>query len=332
MERKEMCRVYDLYGQQTNGWQENPLQPGGAYPQQPYGGYQAPYYQDPYAQQPYDPYGQQWQDPYGGYQQTQQWQPPAPPQAGETGAGKKEKKGKKGDESAPAKPQTPAGKLLHGVLNALYWVLCIAIVAGSAMFAFSKDPRKNYFGYRMYSVLTQSMVPQKGGPPGGFHKGDMIIIKQVKPEDIKVNDIVTFNPRYNDEKAMVYLTHRVVKVLHEMGGVEGLYFQTKGDANPSADPPIMAEMVIGKKVGMVPMVGTILNLLKKNYFLTILMIISFFGCIFMLRWYFSKPQPKEGSSPPPPGPGQYPAPPPQEWGYPPPNQGYNCFTGTRQFV
>jgi signal peptidase I len=192
-----------------------------------------------------------------------------------------------------AKPQTKTRKVIRAFSNILFWVTCITLVLGSIMFATSSDPRKAYFNtYRTYNVLTGSMTPRADGtsPPGGFNAGDVIIIKMCKPEDIKVGDIITFNPSANDESNTMYLTHRVVKILDELGGKPGIYFVTKGDANNSEDPPISGSVLIGKKVFHIPAVGGFLQKVRNNFPFAVATVICFFGFIFMLRWYFAKPK------------------------------------------
>ena len=197
------------------------------------------------------------------------------------------------------KPDTASKKILRAVTNLAFWALCIALLGGSILFALNKDPNKNYLGYRAYNVLTNSMAPNADGssPPGGFIKGDTIIVQMCKPEQIKANDIVTFNPNPNDPESTAYLTHRVVRILDELGGKQGLYFVTKGDHNKSEDPPIAGASIIGKKVAMIPRVGGILQLIRARFALSVVVIVSLFGTILMLQWYFSKP--KNGAQPQP---------------------------------
>ena len=191
-----------------------------------------------------------------------------------------------------SKPDTKASKALRAVSDVLFWVICIALVGGSIVFAVSKDPRKDILGYRTYSVKTASMTPMPDGssPPGGFRAGDMIIVKTTKAEDIKVGDIVTFNPSVREEDNQLYLTHRVVDILHELGGKPGIYFVTKGDYNNSEDPPISSDMLIGKKVFSIPKVGTALRKVQENFALAITTILCLFACIFMFKWYFAAPK------------------------------------------
>lgn len=298
---------YDPYG----GWQQG----GGYYPQQQQYWPQQGGGWNPYGQQ--DGYQQQaWPSAYNPYGQWQGYQQPIPADGPDIFAYgfDEDDYDEDEDEAVPQLPALPVKKSrelpkpLHAAMEIFYWVFIVVLVAGAVLFAASKDPRKNWFGYRTYNVITQSMrvttyengttSPKGLGAQGGFNPGDTIIIKMDSPESIKVGDIITYNPNSRDTEGTTYLTHRVVEVLHELSGQEGLWFVTKGDHNPSEDPPITASMYIGRKVFHIPGIGRVLNLVKNHPIVSLMMFLSLFGCIFMLRWFFAKPKPKK--TPPPP--------------------------------
>ena len=192
-------------------------------------------------------------------------------------------------EAETAKQRSPGRKAGSIIFNILFYCLIIAIVGGAAVFALSKNPEKSYFGYRLYIVKSPSMTPQPGGPSGGFRVGDTIVVKLCNPSDVQKNDIITFVPGADPN---VYLTHRVVKVLTQLNDDPGLFFVTKGDANPSVDPPIAAKAVVGKVVGVIPKVGGIVEFVRHNFIYCLIAVISGIGCIILLRMYFSAPRKK----------------------------------------
>ena len=193
------------------------------------------------------------------------------------------------------KPRTLTKKLLSIVSNLVFWLVVVSLIGGSLLFAFSNDPKKSYFGYRFYSVLTKSMTAKADGssPPGGFNQGDIIIVKLCNPEDIKAGDIITFCPSINKPNSTAYLTHRVVEVLDGLDNHEGIFFRTRGDYNNADDPPINGAQLIGKKVAVIPKMGAILDSLRANFILGIIALLCLFGCIFMFKWYFKKPKEEE---------------------------------------
>ncbi|MFC1704877.1 signal peptidase I [Nanoarchaeota archaeon] len=67
----------------------------------------------------------------------------------------------------------------------------------------------------------------------GFNKGDIMILRGVKPKDIKAGDVIVFKSRRPDP-----IIHRVVEKWDEDGTY---YFKTKGD-NPSTNPEPISSM------------------------------------------------------------------------------------------
>ncbi|MCL2512843.1 MAG: signal peptidase I [Oscillospiraceae bacterium] len=200
-------------------------------------------------------------------------------------AGKKNVKAPK--EAKPGKPDTAAKKMLRAAYDVTFWLVCVALVAGSVLFVLSKDQKKSYFGYRLYSVISDSMTPAKDGssPPGGFRRGDMIIVRLCEdPGEIGVGDIITFA---TDNKGSAYLTHRVMGMKDEYRELEGPFFITRGDTNQTDDPPVPFERVIGKKVAAVPKMGITLTLLQARPAVSIIMVVAFFSCLMMFKWYIT---------------------------------------------
>ena len=78
------------------------------------------------------------------------------------------------------------------------------------------------FGERSLTVLSGSMEPQ-------LHVGDVVVVDQVPPLEVRVGDIVTFR---DPEDASRLITHRVREI--DVNGSE-VAFVTKGDANTSVE-------------------------------------------------------------------------------------------------
>jgi|GEM_PF-1482796 len=195
----------------------------------------------------------------------------------------------------PVKVKSTGMKIVGLIFNCLFYLMCISMVVGSALFAFSNDPGKSYFNYRLYSVKTPSMKPQPDGPSGGFYAGDMIVVHMVKPETVEVGDIITFVPQ--KDRPDTFLTHRVVeikqKLTNDPNEAESLYFVTRGDANDTDDPPISADMVIGKKVVSVRYAGNVIQVVRGNLIPIVIFIVILFAFVFTLRLLFSDPKKKE---------------------------------------
>ena len=84
-------------------------------------------------------------------------------------------------------------------------------------------------------VLTDSMSPV-------IYSGDLIICQTAEPEDIQVEDVITFFDPAGNGSSVV--THRVLEIKNENGE---LSFVTKGDFNNTPDQmPVPAENLLGK--------------------------------------------------------------------------------------
>ncbi len=101
-------------------------------------------------------------------------------------------------------------------------------------------------GYDSFVVTGSSMEPT-------VRKGSVVIARRVAPHTIAAGDIITFR---RTQDPGVAVTHRVIDV-REVDGVP--VFETKGDANETADPEaVQATALISKMQYSVPYVGYVL--------------------------------------------------------------------------
>ena len=99
-------------------------------------------------------------------------------------------------------------------------------------------------GLNVYTVISGSMEPT-------YSVGDLIYVKKVAPESIRVGDPITFV--LNED--LVVATHRVVAV-----DADSRHFITKGDANEAQDAaPVHFNNLIGRPVFAVPLLGYVSN-------------------------------------------------------------------------
>lgn len=161
-------------------------------------------------------------------------------------------------------------KLLKIIGNIIFYIVLILLVYISFVMIKSvkEDRQPTIMGQKFFTVLTGSMEPT-------IMVGDLVIAKEVLPEDIKVGDIITFSG--NDKNNTV--THRVKEVINDDGKVR---YITQGDANNAQDQePVESDLVIGKVVKWIPKVGAIASWMKLNLKLIISLIlaITFIGTI-----------------------------------------------------
>ncbi|WP_086349753.1 signal peptidase I [Candidatus Enterococcus clewellii] len=185
---------------------------------------------------------------------------------------------------APKKKETKQSKAISLLFNILFYVFILFVVGGSVLFATSSDENKSFLGYRFFGVLTDSMVPRDPKTQkGGFHSGDIIIVKDIPGESAEVGDIITFRPSITSN---AFLTHRVKEKMDKLGETEGTFYITQGDANKAEDVPINAKQVVGKKMLVIPKVGGLLNFVQENVVVSVVFVLSVFGFITIIRYYF----------------------------------------------
>ncbi len=133
---------------------------------------------------------------------------------------------------------TGVGIALCVILIPILIINCTLLIKGWT----NKDEVPSIAGLSPMIVLTDSMV---GDADDCFNGGDLIFVKTVKPEDVKVGDVISFFDPQGSGTAVV--SHRVIEIINEDGEIS---FKTKGDANNSADTvPIPSDKLVGKYTG-----------------------------------------------------------------------------------
>lgn len=164
-------------------------------------------------------------------------------------------------------------KVLKVIGNIIFYGLLLSfiLISGIMLKAKSSGVQPSIFGNKFYIVLTGSMSPT-------IKVGDLVVVKEVKPEDIKENDIITFGSNSSDN----ITTHRVKEVLNDG---QDISYVTQGDANNVEDPmPVESDVLLGKVNKVIPSVGTILLWIQKN----IMKILAGFIAIIAGSFLFSK--------------------------------------------
>ena len=110
------------------------------------------------------------------------------------------------------------------------------------------------FGLRLDVVLSDSMSPE-------FYKDDIVIIRAY--DEYKVNDIIEFQLSETSKP----VTHRITK---KTGNGKNAIYETKGDANDSADTQqVSYDKINGKVISVIEDGNLIYEFIKTNYFLFI---------------------------------------------------------------
>lgn len=151
------------------------------------------------------------------------------------------------------------------IVKKVFEILLVILIYNIILIAISAENNVNLInllGYKSYVIKTSSMEPT-------IKVNDVIINKNVKQEDIKVGDVITFL------KDGEVITHRITKIEND-GNVT--QYTTKGDNNNIEDTfKINYENIDGKHILTIPYLGKLIQLLEnKLVFLIILLIILIF--------------------------------------------------------
>lgn len=140
-------------------------------------------------------------------------------------------------------------RLIGNLLFILFILIGISSLYSIYQTKNNPDKLPSVLGLKMLTVLTGSMEPN-------IQTGDLIIVKTIPTEQLKVNDVITFRSSNNTP-----VTHRIIDLVNQDGRV---LFQTKGDANNIVDEELVqSEQVIGSMAIRIPKVGYLANFIKS---------------------------------------------------------------------
>ena len=154
-------------------------------------------------------------------------------------------------------------KKLKKIIDIILVILIYNIVLVSIS-CMNKIEPITILGYRAYIITSNSMEPI-------IKKGDVVIVKNTKEEEIKTNDIITFKKK--DE----IITHRIIDINKTETGT---MYTTKGDNNNIEDMErIFYNNIEGKYILTIPILGNILMMLENKMVFLLLV-------LFLLILYF----------------------------------------------
>ncbi len=158
---------------------------------------------------------------------------------------------------------------LHKIMTIIGIIICVILVPiliiNITLIIKShtnKDDVPKIGGYCPLIVLTGSMEPE-------IKDGDLIIVKQIDGEDVKVGDVISFFDPESTSNSV--LTHRVTEIVDENGS---LSFRTKGDANNTEDKmPVPADELVGIYKSRIPGAGNVAMFMQSTAGLVICVIL-----------------------------------------------------------
>ena len=144
-------------------------------------------------------------------------------------------------------------------------IILIVLYVGYSKFL-KKEDNISFMGYTQYIILTGSMEPE-------YNVGDLIIVKSIPEDEKKLNDVITYVPKGENDT----ISHRLIEIEEKEGKA---YYTTKGDNNNTADSdPVEYSQIKGKVVFKISKIGIVITEFTTGTGILILVLIGVFSYI-----------------------------------------------------
>lgn len=157
-------------------------------------------------------------------------------------------------------------KIVFKIIKIVLSVIIIGFALFVGMQRFSNN-NFSIFGYRIFTVVTESMKPK-------YNVGDVLITKEVDFSTLNVGDDISYLGKNGSFRDKV-VTHRIIKIDNTDSEIK---FYTKGIANLGVDPVVLKEQIYGKVVTKLKLVSVIYKFISKPF--------GFFVCIVIPIFFF----------------------------------------------
>ena len=141
----------------------------------------------------------------------------------------------------------------EGLIRGVFTVIIIAYLL--FILAQRITGNQSVLGYRLFSVATGSMA-------GVYEVNDVIAVKDWNVDELKVGDDIAYQGNKGDLNGML-ITHRIIRIEVDENTGEKI-FVTKGVNAPAEDPAIREEQILGKVVGVVPVISFLNHTVKSQ--------------------------------------------------------------------
>lgn len=160
--------------------------------------------------------------------------------------------------------ETKGKKILKVIQSIIEFLITLIIVITSIIIIVQRvsNNENSFSGLRIFKIETGSMIPK-------YNINDVILAREVAPENIQIGDDLVYNAKEGPMKGMI-ITHRVIDKKEQDGKI---LFTTQGIANNSADPEFESEQAIGVvqcKLHVLTFMVNIFNNIYLFYFIIIL--------------------------------------------------------------
>ena len=142
-------------------------------------------------------------------------------------------------------------KIVTGIIKVCF--ICIIILYLSFIIIQRMTGNNSVFGYRLFTVATGSMA-------GVYDINDVIAVKDYDISKLKIGDDIAYRGNKGGLEGML-ITHIIINIEDTD---KGRLFTTKGVNSLAEDPKIEESQILGKVVGVVPIITQINHIVKTQ--------------------------------------------------------------------
>lgn len=145
-------------------------------------------------------------------------------------------------------------KILRFIVGFVKTIITLVLILMLAVILVQRFSSNNFSvgGIRVFTIISNSMLPY-------YEPGDILILKEENPSNIKIGDNVTYMGKKGQVKGLV-VTHKVVDRREEDGKY---YFTTQGTNNEVADPEIDESQIYGKVIYKTVLLSVLCKIMLK---------------------------------------------------------------------
>lgn len=166
-------------------------------------------------------------------------------------------------------------KILKTIWNIIYTILFLIVILMLMVVVLQRfsNNEKSILGYRMYTVVSGSMMP-------AYEVGDIVVSKEIDAKDLNVGDHIVYLGKKGSLSNMI-ITHRIEEIEKKSDGTYRIV--TQGIANSMQDPEINESQIYGKVIYKMKFLSFINKKMKNIYVFYTLIVLSYLALFIKKR-------------------------------------------------
>ncbi len=175
-------------------------------------------------------------------------------------------------------------KKFLNITTYIFWaVLAVIMVCILLSMLLVKDNNRTLFGYKAYEVLSDSMKTVNGDESKGyFQAGDLILCKEVDPNELKAGDIISFISNNPGSEGKT-ITHMIKERVVDEEGNQA--FKTYGTSTGVEDENVVTySRVLGKFEKKASKLGKLIDFFRSRAGYILFIALPCLLLIFSIAW------------------------------------------------